>query len=327
MKHTHHDEHSSHSHHHHDGAHSHHTHGHSHTHSKNSHVLMWPMLITLSYAFVEALSGWLTGSLALLSDAGHMFSDSAALGFAFFGAWVALKPASQRHSYGLMRAEVIVAFINGLTMLLLVAFIIFEALARFKNPQPVQGISVIVVAFFGLLVNLLVAKKLHLHQDNLNNRAAFIHVMGDALGSVAAILAGAIIYFTNWLWVDPLLSLLIAGLILVSTINLLREALHVLMEGVPKHIDLTKISEAMAGVEHVHEVHGIHVWSLSSEKVALSAHVVLDDITKWHEVLDGLNHLLADKFSISHITLQPETIAALNAGEVACWLTHRSQAH
>ena len=313
-----------HHHHAHDHHHHPHSHGHAHGHSHASQVLLWPLLLILSFAVVEALGGWYTGSLALLGDAGHMFSDAAALGLAWLGAWVAARPASQRHSYGLLRAEVIVALVNGLLMLLVVAGIVYEAIQRLHTPEPVRGLEVMVIAALGLVVNIVVAKRLHGHQHNLNYRAALLHVLGDLLGSVAALAAGAIIYFTGWMPIDPILSLFISALILVSTVRLLREVLHVLMEGVPHHIQLDKVAARLSAIPKVHEIHSIHVWALSSEVTALSAHVVLEDINAWHEVLTGCRTVLQAEFDIDHVTLQPETVSALSNGEVACWLTHHS---
>lgn len=307
----------------HDHAHRHdHHHGHSHSHAGNS--LKWPLLLTLAFACVEAIGGWYSGSLALMGDAGHMFSDSAALGLAWLGTWIAAKPASQKHSYGLMRAEIIVAFVNCLVMLAVVGAIVFEAIERLQHPQQVHSLEVMVIAFVGLLVNLLVARQLHQHQDNVNHKAALLHVLGDMLGSVAALAAGAVIYFTGWMMIDPVLSLLISALILFSTFRLLREVLHVLMEGVPSHISIQDVTRALQNVPEVQEVHSVHIWSLSSEVSALSAHIVLNDMEQWHEVLNAIRTLLHDRFDIEHVTLQPETVAALNAGKVGCWLTKKA---
>lgn len=297
-----------------------HTHNHGHTHS---HVLLWPIVLVTGFAIVEAVGGWLSGSLALLGDAGHMFSDAAALGLAAMGAWISRRPASQQHSFGLMRAEVIVALVNGLLMLLVIGAIVYEAIQRLQVPTPVRGAEVMVIAFIGFLVNVLVAWRLHHAEDNLNYRAAFLHVMGDLLGSVAALVAGAVIYFTGWLPIDPILSLFICVLILFSTLKLLAEALHVLMEGVPRHLNIDAVTAAMSAMPQVHEVHSVHIWALSSQVAALSAHVVLEDIQNWHEVLEDLRQVLHERYDIDHVTLQPETIQALNSGEVDCWLTRK----
>lgn len=284
-------------------------------------MLLWPLLLTAGFALVEAVGGWLTGSLALLGDAGHMLSDSAALGLAWLGAWIARKPASSHHSFGFVRAEVIVAVVNGLFMLVVIAFIVAEAIQRLKNPQPVQGAEVMLIAFIGMLVNIVVAWQLHKGQHNINARAAFLHVMGDLLGSAAALAAGAVIYFTGWLAADPILSMFICALILFSTIKLLGEALHVLMEGVPTHLDIATVSEAMTATDQVHQVHSVHIWALSSEVTALSAHVVLQDLQDWHAVLENLRKMLHDRFDIDHVTLQPESVEAFNLSGDGCWLT------
>lgn len=288
-------------------------------------MLLVPLLLTAGYALVEAIGGWLTGSLALLGDAGHMLSDSAALGLAWLAAWIASKPASSRHSFGFVRAEVIVAAINGLLMLVVIGFIVIEAIERLQTPQPVQGAEVMLIAFIGMLVNIIVARQLHKGQHNINARAAFLHVLGDLLGSAAALIAGAFIYFTGWLAADPILSIFICVLILASTLKLLREAIHVLMEGVPAHLNISEVSAAMTATEQVHEVHSVHIWALSSEVIALSAHVVLHDLQDWHEVLENLRKMLHDRFGIQHVTLQPESVEVFNRHGDGCWLTQPHQ--
>ncbi|MFM9912503.1 MAG: cation diffusion facilitator family transporter [Methylophilaceae bacterium] len=289
----------------------HHVHQHDlpHRHGSQTHLrLFWPVVLTLGFAFVEAISGWMTHSLALLGDAGHMFSDSAALGLAWFAAWLAHKPATEKYTYGFARVEVLVALINGGVMLLIVAGIVFEAVQRLQDPHPVHGGQVIVVAFLGLLVNLIVAYCLHGAEKNINSRAAMLHVMGDLLGSVAAIVAGAVIYYTGWLPIDPILSVFICLLLLASTFNLLREAIHVLMEGTPHNIDTDEVEKAMSEMDGVASVHDIHVWTLASGVVALTAHVELQDLHGWMTVLPDMREMLDERFGINHVTLQPETV-------------------
>ncbi|RMD71268.1 MAG: cation transporter [Gammaproteobacteria bacterium] len=270
--------------------------------------LGWALGLTLSFAFIEALGGWWAGSLALISDAGHMVTDATALGLAALAAWIARRPPSPRHSYGLGRAEVLAALLNALFMLALVAGITVAAIRRLQHPQPVMGEAVMAIAALGLAINLAVAWTLSRGEQTLNVRAALLHVLADLWGSVAALLSGAIIYFTGWTPIDPLLSFLICLLILYSSLKLLREAVHVLMEGVPLHIDLAQVGRAMAGVEGVLSVHDLHIWSLSSGKVALSAHVVLDDLSRWPRLLPRLQNLLRERFGIDHVTLQPEPL-------------------
>lgn len=280
-------------------------HSHSRAHTINN-ALLWALVLTLIFAVVEALAGWWSGSLALLGDAGHMVSDATSLGLAAFATWVAKRPPSLRHSYGLGRAEVLAAVANALFMFLVVAGIVVVAIQRLSAPSPVAGGTVMVVAIFGLVINLIVAWMLRHGEQTLNTRAALLHVMGDLLGSVAALVAGAVIYFTGWVPIDPILSLVICALILYSSFHLLREALHVLMEGVPLGMDLAEVGRAMAGVEGVASVHDLHIWTLSSGRIALSAHVMIIDLPRWQATLDALQSLLHDQYGIEHATLQPE---------------------
>ena len=311
-------------------AHSHHSHTHAHNHGSS---LLWPLLLTLGFAFVEAIGGWLTGSLALMGDAGHMFSDCAALGLAWFAGWISQRPATQKLTYGLLRAEVIVALINGVSMLVVVAVIVYEAIGRFYNPSPVQGMEVMWIALIGLVINIMVARHLHHHSHdgddhgsgNINSRAALLHVIGDLLGSVAALLAGAVVYFTGWMQIDAILSLFISALILFSTIRLLREVLHVLMEGVPLHLEVEQVQQAMVDTDKVVDVHDVHVWALSSQVIALSAHVVLRDMNDWPEVLTALHHTLQRNFKIEHATIQPELETA-SKQYPSSWLNQQHQA-
>jgi cobalt-zinc-cadmium efflux system protein len=268
--------------------------------------LLWSLVVTVGFAVIEVVGGLWSSSLALLGDAGHMVTDSTALGLAAFAAWVGQQPPSARHSYGLVRAEVLAAMLNGLFMLLIVIGIAYFAFVRLSNPHPVQGGTVMVIAAIGLVVNLVVAMILHRGEKTLNTRAALLHVMGDLLGSVAALCSGMIIYFTGWMPIDPLLSLVICVLILYASLRLLREVLHVIMEGVPRYLDLPEVGQAMAGVANVKSIHDLHIWTLSSGMVALSAHVVLSDMAQWHEILGTLRNLLHNRYAIDHITLQPE---------------------
>ncbi len=287
-----------------------HNHNHSHeTHQKTAgSTLWWALALTLGYAAVEAGAGWWSGSLALLGDAGHMVSDAFALGFAALAAWIAQRPASARHSYGLGRADVVAAIVNGLFMLVVVLGIMIEAIERFRDPQPVAGAAVIVVALVGLAINIGVATILARGEQTLNIRAAMLHVMGDLLGSVAALTAGVVIYFTDWTPIDPILSLFISGLIVISSLRLLREALHVVMEAVPPGIDITVVGQAMVETNaSVVAVHDLHIWDLSSGTIALSAHLELENLTGWDQLLQQQREMLQQKFGIKHVTLQPET--------------------
>ena len=271
----------------------------------NGRKLMLATVLTLGFAGVEAATGWWSGSLALLSDAGHMVTDAAALMIAALAGAIARRGPSPKHSYGFGRAQLVAVLVNGLFMLAVVTAIIIQAVSRFANPIAVQGEAVTVVALLGLLLNILVARMLSHGGRDLNMRAALLHVMGDLLGSLAALLSGIIVWATGWFAVDPALSLFIALLIAYSSLKLVREAFHGLMEGVPLHLSL-EIGKSMANVEGVTSVHDLHVWSLTAERVALSAHVVVEPLDDWPATLERLRLLLAQRYGIEHVTLQPE---------------------
>lgn len=291
------------------GRHSHDTHHHMHDHEDPSHERrLWLALgLTLLFSLVEAATGWLTHSLALLGDAGHMFTDSSSLALAAVAARIARRPATRHHSYGMGRAEILAALVNILFMIAVVIVIVIEAVRRLQDPVPVSSLPVMAVALFGLGINVLVLLTLSQAQDNLNIRGAVLHVLGDMLGSVAALLSGIVIFFTQWWPIDALLSMLIALLILIGSIRLLREVLHVIMEGVPSHLDLNEIGHAIAGLPHVVSVHDLHIWSVSSSNVSLSAHLVLDNLKHWEQVLRATHTLLEERYHIKHVTLQPES--------------------
>jgi cobalt-zinc-cadmium efflux system protein len=292
----------------------------AHRHQDHRHVpgtrrtLILALAVTVGYAVVEFFAGAAFHSLALMSDAGHMLSDALALGLAAFASWVGSRPAGSRHSYGFARAEVVAAFVNGLALLLIVVVIAVESISRLLDPQPVTGLGVMVVATFGLLANLFVAFLISRGERNLNTRAALIHVVGDLIGSVAAITAGAVIYYTGWQPIDALLSLVIAVLILGSTVRLLLDALHVLMEGVPAGLRIEEIGSAIGALAGVSAVHDLHVWNISSGQVALSAHVGLDNLDNWAPLLESARQMLQTRFGIAHVTLQPEPAGGINPG-------------
>jgi cobalt-zinc-cadmium efflux system protein len=267
------------------------------------------LALTIAFAILEAGGGFWSGSLALLSDAGHMFTDSFGLILATIATNLAEKPVSQRHSYGFVRAEVISAFFNSLIMIGLIIGIVTGAIFRLENPHPVRGGYVFIIATIGLATNLAIAWSLSQQQNNINVRAALLHVLGDMLGSVAALIAGAVIYFTGFVAIDPILSLAVAGLILWSATRLLRESLHILMEGVPAHIDLKTVAAGLMNqAPPGAEIHDVHIWTLTSGRIALSAHVRLDNMALWPELLPKLCNWLTETWGIEHITLQPEPI-------------------
>ncbi|HEU5397693.1 MAG TPA: cation diffusion facilitator family transporter [Gammaproteobacteria bacterium] len=279
-------------------------HDHAHRHGQRHFWLAF--FVTLGFAGVEAAAGTFSQSLTLLGDAGHMATDSAALALAGVAGWVAGRPASDRHSYGLGRVEVMAALVNTLLMLAIVAGIVVEAIARFQHPALVQAPLGVRVGALGLTVNFAVYRVLAQGHASLNTRASLLHVLGDMLGSIAAVLSGVVIWTTGWLPADPLLSLFIALLILLSSLKLIADAAHVLLEGVPRGMDLAGIGRGMAAIEGVSSVHDLHVWSVSSGEVALSAHVVIEDLGMWEAVYLGLKAHLHEAYGIEHITLQPE---------------------
>lgn len=273
--------------------------------------------LTLSYAVVELIGGLWSGSLALLADAGHMATDSAALLFALAANIIARKPVSDRHSFGLARVEVVAAFINGLAMLCVVAWIFYEAIDRLRDPVQVRGLGVFVIAGIGLVINILVAWSLSRDRENVNTRAAFIHVLGDLLGSVAAIAAGLIIYLGGPTMVDPLLSMFVAALILRSTFGVLRETTLVLLDSVPENVNYAEVGTALARIRGVKSVHDLHVWSMVPGRSALSAHVLVENIAQWPVILNEARRVLATQFHIDHITLQPEWLRESPPARVA----------
>jgi cobalt-zinc-cadmium efflux system protein len=283
-------------------------HGHPHHHGQGAGpALRAAAALTVGFAVLEAAGGWWTGSLALLSDAGHMLTDGAALGLGAFAAWMARRPPSARHSYGLGRAEIFASFFNAATMLLIVAAIAYEAVSRFREPPEINGLGAALIAAVGLALNIMVLRWIAPHSHDLNARAARLHVLGDVLGSVAALASGVVVAVTGWTTIDPLASILICLLIAASSLRLLRESVHALMEGVPLDLSVEAIGGEMARVEGVVSVHDLHVWTLSGSRSALSAHVVVRSMANWDFTLRELQRRLHDRFGIDHVTLQPES--------------------
>ncbi len=273
--------------------------------------LLWrAAAATLLFAALEAAGGYWTGSLALVSDAGHMVTDAMALALGALAARIARRPPSARHSYGLGRAEIFAAAINACTMLAIAAAIAYEAAQRLKAPAEIHGAAAAAIALAGLAFNLAIVKWLLPHRHDMNARAAALHVLGDLLGSIAALVSGAVIALTGWTPIDSLASLLIGVLIAVSSLRLLHEAFHALMEGVPLRLSVEELGREMAAAEGVDSVHDLHVWTLSGSRIALSAHVVVRDLSHWDRTLPALQALLRERFGIEHVTLQPEPVTA-----------------
>ena len=263
--------------------------------------------LTGGYCVVEFVGGWFTNSLALLSDAGHMLSDVTAMGLSLFAAYISTLPVTSQKTFGYYRAEILVAFLNGLALWLVAGIIFREAYYRFFSPPEVHGQGMILIAGVGLLVNLLTAWMLHgAHEANINLRGVFLHVLSDALGSVGALVAGALILWTNWQWADPVTSVIIGFLILLSSFSLVRESVDILMQATPRHLDLAEVQRTLEEVASVARVHDLHVWTLTSGLFTLTAHVVVNGAHDHHALLNALEHVIQQRFGIDHTTIQLE---------------------
>jgi len=276
---------------------------------------------------VELAGGLWSGSLALLGDAGHMFTDAFALAMAAVAVYLSRRPPGRSHSYGWQRAEVIGALLNGLLMLAIIVMLTVEAVTRLLAPREVAAEAVIVISLFGMLVNGACVLLLGRGGADLNTRAAVLHVMVDLASSFAALVAGVVIHFTGWLPIDPILSLVIGLLILLGTQRVLRDALHVLMGAVPSAIELTAIGRALAAVPGVTRVHDLHVWSIAPGSVALSAHLEIDELQRWPGILAAAAAMLQQRYDIGHVTLQPEVPGQRGTAVVRRWPKEFSAPH
>lgn len=285
-----------------------HGHDHHHHHNANKKALTLSFILIFAFMFIEVIGGIWTNSLALLSDAGHMLSDAAALGLSLFAFKLSEKAADHSKTYGYKRFEILAAFINGLTLIIIALFIYWEAINRFQSPPEVSS-QMIWIALIGLVINIIVAWILMKGdtEENLNMRGAFLHVLGDLLGSVGAILAGILILAFGWNIADPIASVIVATLVLVSGWRVLRDSYHILMEGTPTNVNIEEIKDAILGVQSVLDVHDLHVWTITSGFPALSCHVVVDKNTDRDDMLCTLNELLKNEHHISHCTIQLES--------------------
>lgn len=271
----------------------------------NTKILSIIMIVTILFTIVEFGGAIWSGSLALLSDSFHMLTDSAAILLALFMAKLSQKPANNNYSYGHGRSETIGALINGLFMVGVVFYLVFEGVNRIMNPEPVKAVGIMIIATAGLLVNLFAIYMLK-DAHSLNTKAALIHVIGDLLGSIAAILAGVIIYFTGYTIFDPILSILVSMIMVMPAYSLIKRSLHVLMEGVPVGIEYEKVGETINNIEGVVSTHDLHIWTMASDHVSLSAHVTIEKPEDWNTILTKIQVELAEKYNILHVTLQPE---------------------
>lgn len=300
-----------------------HDHGHSHVHTDNQKVLLISFLMITAYMIVEAVGGVITNSLALLSDAGHMLSDSFALAIALLAFMFGAKAVSTGKTYGYRRFEILAAVLNGITLIGISVYIFYEAMERFTNPPEVATFGMLVISAAGLLINVLVAWFMMRGSDtknNLNMRGAYLHVLSDMLGSIGAIAAALAMMFFGWAWADPLASVIVAALVLRSGYYVTKSSLHVLMEGTPIHIDLNKIVEAIKRVDGVNGVHDVHIWSITSSMNALTAHIVVDGdktIYETEAILQTIEHMLEHQ-GIAHATLQAESERHAHDSSILC---------
>lgn len=305
---------------------------HDHAHGANKKALLIAFIITTVYMIVEAIGGFLTNSLALLSDAGHMLSDSISLGVGLIAFMVGEKAVSRSKTFGYKRFEILAALFNGVTLIVIALYIFYEAYQRFVDPPEIASVGMLLIGIVGLLVNIFVAWMLMSQGDtkeNLNLRAAFLHVIGDLLGSVGAIVAGFLILFFDWGWADPLASIIVAVLITISGGRVARESIHVLMEGTPKNIQLEKIRETIEGNKKVHSIHDLHVWNITSEQIMLSCHAVIEGE---HSIREGqaiLRDIEADlqHLGIHHATIQLETHEHPHDEQLLCAIDTSEDAH
>nr|WP_246608831.1 cation diffusion facilitator family transporter [Paenibacillus agaridevorans] len=290
-----------------------HTHdsGHSHEHGKNTNkqALKLSFIIIATYMFIEAIGGFMTNSLALISDAGHMLSDAAALGLSFLAITFGERKANELKTFGYKRFEVLAAFINGITLMLISLYIFWEAYRRFSQPPEVMSSGMLIIAGIGMLVNIVAAFILMKGNtsENLNVRSAFLHVIGDLMGSVGAVAAALLIMFFGWNLADPIASVVVAVLIIFSAYRVTRESIHILMEGAPPHIQVSEVRSALHSLPHVKEVHDLHIWAISSDTPSLSCHIVVDDSQVNTIVINEAKDVLVNKFRIMHTTIQIDT--------------------
>ena len=286
---------------------------HTHDHGRRSPQSLLRLKIALGltfvYMFAEAFGGWLTNSLALIADAGHMLTDVAALTLTLCAIWFGSRAATSKKTYGYYRLEILAAFVNGIALVLLSIWIAIEAFGRWQAPVDVAGIEMSLIATGGLVVNIIAAYLLHSdHKHDLNMRGAFLHVIGDLLGSVMAIVAGLLIVGFGWLWADALGSVLISIIIIAGAWRLILDSVNVLLEGTPAHINLSAVESAMLETDGVAGIHDLHIWTISSGIEALSAHISHDETVVHSDLLATVRKKLHDQFNIDHLTIQMETL-------------------
>jgi cobalt-zinc-cadmium efflux system protein len=285
----------------------HHPHGHAHRHGTRK-TLIWSLIITILFVAAEAIAGWASGSLALLSDAGHNFTDAFGLLLAAAAFTLDSRPGDQVKTFGYQRSGVLAAFLNALMLVVLSIFLIWESYQRLLAPEPVADQVMLIIAAIGLIVNLAIAWGLGGHGSDLNIRAAFLHQIGDAASCVAIIAGAVVIRYTGWFAIDPLLSIAMSLVIIWTAWDIFKDSLNILLEGLPKGMSLAEVTREIRGVKGVVDVHDLHIWSLGSDAAALSCHLVIDDMqmSESEQILNHVNQLLGDNFHIHHTTVQFE---------------------
>lgn len=293
-----------------------HAHGHHHHHGgSNETRLFWALIITTVFMLVEAVGGFLSGSLALVADSIHMLTDAASLVLALVALRVAKRPADAVFSFGHARYEVLAAFVNGLALLVLSAWIIVESIQRLIHPEPVQSQTMLIVAALGFAANLAAFLVLRDGEDSLNLRSAILHVLGDLLGSAAAMAAAVVIMFSNWTTIDPILSIIVAGLILRGGWQVTRQSAHILLEGAPQDFDSDHLASDLAeNVPGITSIHHLHAWSLTDDHRMMTLHAVMIEGSDRKDVLEGIQNRLRSHFGIAHVTVQLEHIECSGPG-------------
>lgn len=309
-----------------------HDHSHGHTHGANKKTLTISFIIIAFYMFIEAVGGFMTNSLALLSDAGHMLSDAVSLGIALVAFTLGEKAANYGKTYGYKRFEILAAVLNGVTLVLISLYIFYEAIQRFQNPPEVASTGMLIIASIGLLVNIFVAWIMLRGGDveeNLNMRGAYLHVISDMLGSIGAIIAALLIIFFGWGWADPLASVIVAALVLRSGYLVTKSGLHVLMEGTPQNVDVDKIIQTIKNTKGIQSIHDLHIWSITSGLNALSCHAVVNvqmSIAESEQLLRKIEHDLEHQ-NIRHMTIQLETSEHKHDDSILCEMKAESPGH
>ncbi|EML6320021.1 cation diffusion facilitator family transporter [Bacillus cereus] len=295
-------------------------HSHDHGHSNNKKALLIAFLLTTSFMIAEVVGGFVTNSLALLSDAGHMLSDAVSLALSLLAFKLGEKTATTAKTYGYKRVEMLAALCNGVVLIVISVYIFIEAIRRFKEPVEIASNGMLIIAVLGLLINILSAWILMRGGDvkgNLNLRSAFLHVLGDLLGSVGAIIAALLIKFFGWTAADAIASILVSILVIISGWRVTRDTVHILMEGAPQHINVEEVKSTLLNIPIVKEVHDLHIWSVTSDFQVLTCHLIIKG-NETQSVLKEATYVLKEKFHVEHVTIQVEIDGEFNHDDTTC---------